>query len=182
MSPATSGSTCAMPCRRHRCSRAGSSKSASALEAEPGPYVENHIEWLSRDSLRFALVLASRWSLGRHFEADRGYWIPLTAAIVLKPDFQTTFVRGFARIGGTLVGAVVATFVLTSVRGHEAAPGRRRYRSRGGRLPHLQSELRALYGCDHVVRRASCSACAVFPERRRSTREFSTRSRAAHSR
>ena len=86
----------------------------------PGPYVESHIAWLSRDSLRYALVLSIAMLLARHFTADRGYWIPLTAAIVLKPDFQTTFVRGFARIGGTLVGAVIATLVLALLRGHPA--------------------------------------------------------------
>jgi uncharacterized membrane protein YccC len=85
----------------------------------PGPYVENHIEWRSPDSLRSALVMSVAMLLGRHFEADRGYWIPMTAAIVLRPDFQTTFVRGFGRIAGTLVGAVVATLVLRLVRGHE---------------------------------------------------------------
>jgi uncharacterized membrane protein YccC len=85
----------------------------------PGPYVENRFEWLSPDSVRSALVMSVAMLLGRHFEADRGYWIPLTAAIVLRPDFQTTFVRGFGRIAGTLIGAVVATFVLRLVRGHE---------------------------------------------------------------
>jgi uncharacterized membrane protein YccC len=86
----------------------------------PGPYVENHIEWRSPDSLRSALVMSLAMLLGRHFEADRGYWIPMTAAIVLRPDFQTTFVRGFGRIAGTLIGAVAATLVLRLVRGHEA--------------------------------------------------------------
>jgi uncharacterized membrane protein YccC len=85
---------------------------------KPGPYVENHIRWWSRDSLRFALVLSIAMVLARHFSADRGYWIPMTAAIVLKPDFQTTFVRGMGRIGGTLIGAVIATLALSLVRGH----------------------------------------------------------------
>jgi uncharacterized membrane protein YccC len=85
---------------------------------KPGPYVENHIRWLSKDSLRFAIVLSIAMVLARHFSADRGYWIPMTAAIVLKPDFQTTFVRGVARIGGTLAGAVIATLALALVRGH----------------------------------------------------------------
>ncbi|HVR48028.1 MAG TPA: FUSC family protein [Candidatus Binatia bacterium] len=87
----------------------------------PGPYVGNRIAWLSRDSLRFALVLAIAMALGRHFEADRGYWIPLTTAIVLKPDFLTTVVRGFGRIAGTLVGAVVASLATALLRGHAAA-------------------------------------------------------------
>lgn len=85
----------------------------------PGPYAEGHVEWFSREALRFSIVLAIAMILGRHFEADRGYWIPLTAAIVLKPDFQATFVRGAGRIAGTLVGAVAATLAITLLRGHD---------------------------------------------------------------
>ena len=84
----------------------------------PGPYVRNRIVWFGRDAFRFAVALGIAMAIGRHFQADRGYWIPMTAALVLKPDFQTTFVRGFGRIGGTLVGAVVATFVAAPLRGH----------------------------------------------------------------
>lgn len=82
----------------------------------PAPYVDTHIAWLSRDAIRFSLVLGIAMVLAQHFTADRGYWIPLTAAIVLKPDFQTTFVRGFARIGGTILGAIIATLVLAALR------------------------------------------------------------------
>jgi uncharacterized membrane protein YccC len=84
----------------------------------PASYVENRTVWFGRDSLRFAIVLSIAMVLGRHFAADRGYWIPLTAALVLKPDLQTTFVRGIARIAGTLLGAVVATGVIVLVRGN----------------------------------------------------------------
>jgi uncharacterized membrane protein YccC len=66
-------------------------------------------------------VLAIAMVVGQHFQADRGYWIPLTTALVLKPDFLTTIVRGFARIGGTLVGAVVASLLTVLLRGHVAA-------------------------------------------------------------
>jgi uncharacterized membrane protein YccC len=86
----------------------------------PGPYAENRVAWLGRDSLRPAIVLAVAMLLGRHFAADRGYWIPLTAAIVLRPDLQTTFVRGAARIAGTLVGGLIATLAVTVVRGNAA--------------------------------------------------------------
>lgn len=81
-------------------------------------YVENRIVWFNRDSLRFAIVLSIAMVLARHFVADRGYWIPLTAALVLKPDLQTTVVRGIGRIAGTLFGAVVATGVIALVRGN----------------------------------------------------------------
>ena len=93
---------------------------ALVSRARPGPYVQNHIDWLSPESLRFVVVLTVAMMLGRHFAAGRGYWIALTAALVLKPDFQTTFVRGVGRIAGTLVGAVVASLVTALVRGHLA--------------------------------------------------------------
>ena len=86
----------------------------------PGPYVQSHIDWLARDSIRFTVVLTIAMFLAQRFAADRGYWIPLTAAIVLKPDFATTFFRGFARVGGTILGAIVATGVLALTRGHPA--------------------------------------------------------------
>jgi uncharacterized membrane protein YccC len=89
-------------------------------KARPAPYVRTRIDWFSRDSLRFAIVVAVAMVIGRHFTAERGYWIPMTAALVLKPDLQTTFERGSARIAGTLVGAVVASLTLALVRGHPA--------------------------------------------------------------
>ena len=39
----------------------------------------------------------------------------MTAAIVLRPDFETTFVRGFGRIAGTMAGAVVATLLIALI-------------------------------------------------------------------
>ncbi len=87
---------------------------------QPGPYVRTRIDWFSREALRFALVMGIAMAAGRHFAAERGYWIAMTAAIVLRADFQTTFFRGFARIAGTLLGAVIATLVLDAVRGHPA--------------------------------------------------------------
>ncbi len=40
------------------------------------------------------------------------YWIPMTVAIVLKPDFTATFTRGMARLAGTLAGLLVMSLVL----------------------------------------------------------------------
>jgi len=39
---------------------------------------------------------------------ERGYWIPLTAVLVLRPDFTTTITRGGARVAGTVAGALIA--------------------------------------------------------------------------
>jgi uncharacterized membrane protein YccC len=40
------------------------------------------------------------------------YWLPLTVAIVLRPDFEQAFSRGLARMIGTVIGAVVATLIV----------------------------------------------------------------------
>jgi uncharacterized membrane protein YccC len=48
----------------------------------------------------------------------RGYWMPMTALLVLKPDFHDTFARGVARIAGTILGAGIATLIV-----REFAPG-----------------------------------------------------------
>lgn len=67
-----------------------------------------------RHALRFALVLALARAIEHVLPFSRGYWITLTVAIVLKPDFTTTFVRGIARIAGTLLGVVFATAVVVA--------------------------------------------------------------------
>ena len=50
---------------------------------------------------------ASPW--GRGIGLLRPYWIPMTIAIVLKPDFSSTFSRGVLRLAGTYVGLIVTT-------------------------------------------------------------------------
>jgi uncharacterized membrane protein YccC len=47
----------------------------------------------------------------------RSYWLPMTIAIVLKPDFATTFSRGLLRLAGTFAGLVLATVLF-----HAATP------------------------------------------------------------
>ena len=53
----------------------------------------------------------------QHFSAlPNGYWVPMTALIVLKPDFQQTFFRGVERVIGTVVGAGLATLLVHALR------------------------------------------------------------------
>jgi hypothetical protein len=71
---------------------------------------------LDSSAFRHAIRLAAAVALatvGYHaFTLNRGYWIPMTALIVLRPDFYETFSRGLARVGGTLLGAALATAVV----------------------------------------------------------------------
>lgn len=75
---------------------------------------------LDSSALRHAIRLAVAVSIASvvyhagHF--SRGYWIPMTALIVLRPDFYDTFARGIARIAGTLLGAGVATAIIHVLR------------------------------------------------------------------
>ncbi len=64
-----------------------------------------------RHALRLGAALALTTALYRlvPLPLGRGYWLPLTALLVLRPDFNATFTRGVARMLGTLVGVVLTT-------------------------------------------------------------------------
>jgi uncharacterized membrane protein YccC len=64
-----------------------------------------------RHALRVGITLAIAAAAEHVLDAPRAYWIPLTAAIVLRPDFGATFTRGGARVGGTLLGALAASLI-----------------------------------------------------------------------
>ena len=63
-------------------------------------------------TLRLAVTLAVAVALYRVMALPRGYWVPLTALVILKPDFFTTVVRGAARMGGTVIGVVLASALI----------------------------------------------------------------------
>lgn len=68
-----------------------------------------------RHAVRLAVTLAAAGVLGDILPVQRGYWITLTAVLVLRPDFTTTLSRGVARIAGTIVGVVAATAIVLAV-------------------------------------------------------------------
>ncbi len=66
-----------------------------------------------RHAVRVGLTLAVVGVLAHVLPIARGYWMTLTASLVLRPDFTTTYVRGVARIAGTLIGVLVATVLVS---------------------------------------------------------------------
>ena len=58
---------------------------------------------------RLALVLAGSDLVVRLVGYERGYWVPLTVLVVLRPDFASTFQRATMRVVGTIIGLLVAT-------------------------------------------------------------------------
>ncbi len=62
-----------------------------------------------RHAVRLAVCVAVGDGIGRAVSWHRTYWLPMTVAIVLKPDFTATFSRGVLRVAGTLTGLAFAT-------------------------------------------------------------------------
>lgn len=53
------------------------------------------------------MLLAST-AIYRFFDVRNGYWIPMTALLVMKPQWGHTLSRGIARMLGTVAGAGIA--------------------------------------------------------------------------
>lgn len=69
-------------------------------------------DWRSpalRHAIRLAVCVALGDAISRGIGWQRSYWIPMTIAVVLKPDFSSTFSRGVLRLLGTFVGLGLAT-------------------------------------------------------------------------
>jgi len=65
-----------------------------------------------RHALRMAVCLSAALWLSRLLQLPHGYWLPMTAAIVLRPDFAATFNFGLLRVLGTVLGLVLTTALL----------------------------------------------------------------------
>ena len=62
-----------------------------------------------RHAIRLALCIGLGDMIERSISWERAYWLPMTIAVVLKPDFTATFSRGVLRLLGTLGGLALAT-------------------------------------------------------------------------
>lgn len=62
-----------------------------------------------RHAVRLAVCVGLGDMLGRALGWGRPYWLPMTIAVVLKPDFTATFSRGVWRLLGTFAGLVFST-------------------------------------------------------------------------
>jgi uncharacterized membrane protein YccC len=62
-----------------------------------------------RHAVRLAVCVAIADTFTRAIGWHRPYWAPMTVAIVLKPDFTTTFTRGVLRLAGTFTGLALST-------------------------------------------------------------------------
>ena len=73
-----------------------------------------------RHAVRLGVLVSVSDLVVRLSGSDRGYWVPLTALVVLRPDFASTFQRSSMRVIGTIVGLLVATALVHWIPGGEA--------------------------------------------------------------
>jgi uncharacterized membrane protein YccC len=68
-----------------------------------------------RHAVRLAVILPLAEGLSHALPGQRGYWVTLTALVVLKPDYAATMQRGVARVGGTGLGVVVFGLLIVAI-------------------------------------------------------------------
>ncbi|MEV7724389.1 FUSC family protein [Streptomyces sp. NPDC087917] len=71
-----------------------------------------------RHAVRVTGAVCAGYLIGRALPFGHGYWAPMAAVMVMRPDFTQTWSRAVARFAGTLVGVGLATAIV-----QVAAPG-----------------------------------------------------------
>jgi hypothetical protein len=66
-------------------------------------------------ALRLGLTVGLATEIYRRMHYPSGYWIPMTALLVLKPGLTDTVSRALARVLGTMCGAAAISFLLAHV-------------------------------------------------------------------
>lgn len=68
-----------------------------------------------RHAMRMAVAVPTASAVGQYTPLGRGYWIPLTVAVVLRPDFSGTFTIGVGRALGTSIGVAIAGLAVATL-------------------------------------------------------------------
>ncbi|PSB03303.1 FUSC family protein [Merismopedia glauca] len=70
---------------------------------------------LFRHALRLAIVATLAEVLTSLLQIPRGYWIPLTAVVALKPNYGGTSQTAFQRVMGTVLGGIIGIAIVTLI-------------------------------------------------------------------
>ena len=74
-----------------------------------------NVTWDSAHSqfgVRLAIVLTIATIAGAYLHFPRAYWIAISGSMILRANFNATFSHGIARMLGTVVGALLASFII----------------------------------------------------------------------
>ena len=83
--------------------------------------MQANLTWQSdafQHAVRLAVVVSASAVIAHAVGIGRGYWLALTAVLVLRPEFSVTYTRGVARAVGTVVGVGIATIVAVTAHPH----------------------------------------------------------------
>ncbi|MGW9118614.1 FUSC family protein [Streptomyces sp. NPDC055663] len=120
---------------------------AMRAELRPGSPILRH-------AVRVSVVAAGGYLIGTVLPFGHGYWAPMAAVMVMRPEFSQTYARSVARFGGTIVGVSLATAIVQT-----AHPGV----TTAAVLSVLCALLMyLLMGTGYVVGQACVSAYVVF--------------------
>ncbi|MFF9569444.1 FUSC family protein [Streptomyces sp. NPDC014685] len=82
---------------------------AMRAELRPGSPILRH-------AVRVSAVTAVGYLIGTALPFGHGYWAPMAAVMVMRPEFSQTYGRSVARFGGTIVGVSLATGIAQATR------------------------------------------------------------------
>jgi uncharacterized membrane protein YccC len=68
-----------------------------------------------RYALRLSIVTVIAEVIGQKLPGGRGLWVPITALVILKPDYGGTFSRTIQRVVGTVIGGLIGAFLGATV-------------------------------------------------------------------
>jgi uncharacterized membrane protein YccC len=65
-----------------------------------------------RHALRLTIAMLAGYGLSYYFNLSHAYWVLLTIVTILKPVYATSRKRNMQRVGGTLIGALLAIIII----------------------------------------------------------------------
>ncbi len=68
-----------------------------------------------RHATRLALAVPASALLAAAADLPRGYWVPFSVSLILKPDYSTLVRRGVGRLVGTALGATLTALLVSAL-------------------------------------------------------------------
>jgi uncharacterized membrane protein YgaE (UPF0421/DUF939 family) len=86
----------------------------TSLHNEWGVFVDNLRldSHAFRHAVRLAIAVPLSAFVASWLSLPRGYWLPFSVAVILRPDYSTLLSRGLGRVIGTLLGATLAAVLI----------------------------------------------------------------------
>jgi len=84
--------------------------------ARPLLVLARQVRWgfVSMFAIRLMLCIGVATVLSQALPLQRSYWVPLTVAVVLRPDLGSVFARALQSAAGTVIGASVGALILAA--------------------------------------------------------------------